>query len=358
MGTEWVAPPDLRGRKRPDRLFKAVGALITGYALFASGAYRRRPATQQVDRDLNLVVDDVRLEAPDVRSFRLIAASGAELPAWQPGCHLDVLLPSGRRRQYSLCGEPADRHSYRIAVRRIADGAGGSRELHDSVGVGSAVTVRGPRNAFPYVPAAKYLFIAGGIGITPILPMVKQAAADGTPWQLVYTGRSRQSMPFLDELSALDPTRVLVRPYDQYGFPTAGTELLAHAPAEATVYCCAPAAMIAGVRQDLPSSAAAALHFERFSTPPVVGGEPFEIGLQRSNRVLTVPADQSALEVIRQAVPGIAYSCQQGFCGTCRTRVVCGVIDHRDRVLTAAERTDTMTICVSRARGGRIVIDV
>ena len=358
MGTDWVAPPDLRGRAHPDRMFKAVGALVTGYALFASGAYRRRPATQQVDRDLSLVVDDVGLQAPDVRSFRLVAAGGTELPAWQPGCHLDVLLPSGRRRQYSLCGKPADRLSYRIAVRRMAHGAGGSRELHDSVGVGSSLTVRGPRNAFPYVPAAGYLFIAGGIGITPILPMVRQAEADGTPWQLVYTGRSRQSMPFLDELSALDPVRVVVRPYDQYGFPASGAELLEYASAGATVYCCAPAAMIANVRRDLPASAAAALHFERFSAPPVVGGEPFKVALQRSNRVVTVPADQSALEVIRQAVPGIAYSCQQGFCGTCRTRVICGEIDHRDRVLTPAERTDTMTICVSRARGGRIALDL
>lgn len=358
MANERVPPPDLRGRVHPDRLFKAVGALITGYALFASGASRRRPATQQVDRDLNLVVDDVHLEAPDVRSFRLVAAGGTELPAWQPGCHLDVLLPSGRRRQYSLCGERADRHSYRIAVRRISNGAGGSRELHDSVGVGSTVTVRGPRNAFPYVPAAGYLFIAGGIGITPILPMIKQAAANGAPWQLIYTGRSRQSMPFLDELSTLDPTRVLVRPYDQYGFPTSGAELLEYAPAGATVYCCAPAAMIASVRRDLPASAAAALHFERFSAPPILGGETFEVALQRSNRVVTVPADQSALDVIRQAVPDVAYSCQQGFCGTCRTRVISGDVDHRDRVLTAAERTDSMAICVSRARNGRITLDL
>ncbi|MGH3753858.1 MAG: FAD-binding oxidoreductase [Pseudonocardiaceae bacterium] len=145
MDNHRVAPPDLRGRPHPDRLFSAVGAIVTGYEWLASGGYRRRPATQQVDRDLNLVVDEVGVEAPDVRSFRLVTAGGAELPTWQPGCHLDVLLPSGRRRQYSLCGEPADRDSYRIAVRRIADGAGGSRELHGSVRTGSTLTVRGPR---------------------------------------------------------------------------------------------------------------------------------------------------------------------------------------------------------------------
>ncbi|MGH3883357.1 MAG: PDR/VanB family oxidoreductase [Pseudonocardiaceae bacterium] len=358
MDTYLSPPPDLRGRQRPDRLFRALGALVTGYESLTSSSYRRRPATQHVDRDLNLVVDEVRLEAPDVRSFRLVAAGGAELPAWQPGCHLDVLLPSGRRRQYSLCGDPADRDSYRIAVRRIANGSGGSRELHDSVRTGRTLTVRGPRNAFPYVAAAGYLFIAGGIGITPILPMVKQAAADGVQWQLVYTGRSRESMPFLDELAALDPSRIRIRPYDQYGFPSSGAGLLMYAPAGATVYCCAPAPLIAGVRRDLPASAAETLHFERFSAPPILDGKPFEVALKRSDRVLTVPADRSALDVIREAVPDIAYSCQQGFCGTCRTRVISGDIDHRDGVLTDRERTDTMTICVSRGRGGRIALDL
>jgi ferredoxin-NADP reductase len=178
-------------------LFTLLGKLITSLEWITSGAYIRRPQAQHVDRDLHLMVDEVRVEACDARSFRLISDSGAELPSWQPGSHLEVLLPSGRRRHYSLCGNPADRRCYRIAVRRLADGGGGSRELHDSIGPGSTLTVRGPRNAFPYVAAQAYLFLAGGIGITPILPMVKQAAADGTPWQLVYTGRSRASMPFL-----------------------------------------------------------------------------------------------------------------------------------------------------------------
>ncbi|MBV9139506.1 MAG: oxidoreductase [Pseudonocardiales bacterium] len=358
MGATWVAPSDLRGRQHPDRLFQAIGAVITGYELLTKGAYRRRPPIQQVDRDLRLVVDDVRVEAQGVLSFRLAAVGGAELPRWQPGSHLDVLLPSGRRRQYSLCGDPAESRSYRIAVRHLPVGAGGSRELHASVRIGSALTVRGPRNAFPYVPAAGYLFLAGGIGITPILPMVKHAAGGAAPWQLVYTGRSRESMPFLDELTALDPTRVRIRPYDQYGFPTSGAELLAHAPNGAAVYCCGPAPMIASVRRDFATSAAGELHVERFSAPPILDGVPFEIALRHSNRVLTVPADRSALDVIRHTVPGIAYSCQQGFCGTCRTRVISGEIDHRDRVLTDRERTDTMTICVSRSRGGRIVLDL
>lgn len=354
-----LAPPDLRGRQRPDRMFILLGKLITGLEWLASGSYIRRRPPQEMDRDLKVMVDEVREEASDARSFRLVAAGGTELPRWQPGSHLQVLLPSGRLRHYSLCGDPGDPSHYRIAVRRLAHGGGGSRELHDSIGVGSALTVRGPRNGFPYVPAAAYLFLAGGIGITPILPMVKQAAADGVLWQLVYTGRSRALMPFLDELAALDPDRVWIRPYDQYGFPS-GAELLARAPTGATVYCCGPAPMIASVRQDLPASGAGALQFERFSAPPILGGAPFEIALHRSNRVLTVPADRSALEVIRQAMPEVPYSCQQGFCGTCRTRVIsCSrEIEHRDRVLTDHERTDTMAICVSRSQGGRITVDL
>ncbi|HEX6403995.1 MAG TPA: PDR/VanB family oxidoreductase [Pseudonocardiaceae bacterium] len=353
---ETAAPPDLRGRQRPDRMFTLLGKLITSLEWLSSGGYIRRRQPQQVDRELHLVVDKIRDEASDARSFWLVAGSGAELPRWQPGSHLEVLLPSGRRRHYSLCGDPADRGCYRIVVRRIADG-GGSRELHDSVGRGASLTVRGPHNAFPYAPATGYLFLGGGIGITPILPMVKQAAADGAPWQLVYTGRSRASMPFLDELSELDPDRIRIRPYDQHGFP-AGAELLEYAPPGATVYCCGPAPMIAGVRQAFPASAAAALQYERFTTPPVLDGVPFEIALQRSNRLITVPADVSALDIVRQTLPDVAYSCRQGFCGTCRTRVLSGDVEHRDRVLTDQERADTMTICVSRSRGGRIVLDV
>jgi len=356
-----VAPPDLRGREYPDRLFMLLGKLITILEWLASGSYIRRPQARPASRDLQLVVDQVRVEASDARSFRLVAADGGQLPRWQPGSHLEVLLPSGRHRHYSLCGDPGDRHCYRIAVRRLADGGGGSQELHDSVGPGSILTVRGPRNAFPYapavVPAAGYLFLAGGIGITPILPMVKQAAAEGAAWRLVYTGRSRASMPFLDELSELDPDRIQIRSYDEYGFPS-GAELLEHAPPGATVYCCGPAPMIASVREAFPASAAAALQFERFTAPPVLDGEPFEIALERSKRVLTVPADVSALEVIRQIMPGVPYSCQQGFCGTCRTRVLSGDVDHRDRALTDQERADTMTICVSRSRGGRIAVDL
>jgi ferredoxin-NADP reductase len=351
------APPDLRGRGHPDRLFRALGGLIDGYEWLTCGASLHRRPARKVIRERILTVQQTRVEAAGVRSFSLVSGSGDPLPRWQPGAHLDILLPSGRRRQYSLCGDPADRSAYRIAVRLIAHGAGGSRELHESVATGCTMSVRGPRNAFPFVPASHYLFLAGGIGITPILPMVKHAAAGGTPWQLVYTGRCRQSMPFLDELSELDPNRILLRPYDQYGY-LPGTRLLAHALPGATVYCCGPPAMIASVRRDFPTSAASALHGERFTAPPIAGGEAFDVRLWRSNRVIRVPADRSVLDTLQEVLPTLPYSCRRGFCGTCRTRVIAGEVAHHDQVLTPQERAETMTICVSRSRGGPITLDL
>ncbi|MER7081418.1 PDR/VanB family oxidoreductase, partial [Saccharopolyspora kobensis] len=233
-----------------------------------------------------------------------------------------------------------------------ADGAGGSREVHDVLRPGSRITARGPRNAFPFITAEKYLFIAGGIGITPILPMVRTAAARGADWRLVHTGRSRESMPFLDELAELDPARVWIRPDTEFGVPASGAELLEHAPPGAAVYCCGPIPMITGVRVDLPGSAADSLHWERFSAPPINDGRPFTVELARTGRTVRVPADRSALEAITEVLPQVPYSCRQGFCGTCHVRVIDGDVDHRAR---AAE--DHMAICVSRGTD-HVVLDL
>ncbi|MFE2426738.1 PDR/VanB family oxidoreductase [Streptomyces sp. NPDC059373] len=312
-----------------------------------------------VDRSLTLVVREVRPEAQDVVSLRLEAPDAGPLPPWRPGAHLDLDLPSGRRRQYSLCGDPADRTSYRIAVRRIADGEGGSREMH-ALRPGTTLRTQGPRNAFPLaLTGVPCLFIAGGIGITPVLPMVRAAAAAGADWRLVYTGRSRATLPFLGELAAVDGagTRVTVRTDDTDGIP-AVQDLLAGTEA-GSVYLCGPPAMISGVREAFAATGATGLHFERFSTPAVIDGAPFEVRLGPGGEVLSVPADRSALSVIAEARPGTAYSCRQGFCGTCRLRVLDGEVRHHGS--EAARRTDdAMLICVSRAAepGGRLTLDV
>ncbi|GAA3557663.1 PDR/VanB family oxidoreductase [Amycolatopsis ultiminotia] len=305
-------PARLDGSGRRDRLMSTLVAVGAAYRRLAEFSGRRRPPVRAVDRRLPLVVDAVRREAAGVVSLRLSRPDGAALPGWRPGAHVDLTLPSGAVRQYSLCGEPEDRSYYRIAVRRIGLA---SAEVH-ALTAGTRVTVRGPRNAFPFVAAPAYHFVAGGIGITPILPMVHRAAAVGACWRLVYTGRDRASMPFLDELSALSPDRVWIRPDSEFGIPASGEELLAEKSASAAVYCCGPMPMINGVRVDL-AGISTAVHFERFSPPPVVAGEPFRVLLRRSGRTLDVPADRSTLDVVREVLPNVPYSCRQGFCGTC-----------------------------------------
>ncbi|MFI6430151.1 PDR/VanB family oxidoreductase [Rhodococcus oryzae] len=353
-------PRDLRGRDRNDRVMTALGSFVDRYlGVVARFDYKPEHAGHNPDTAMTLVVSDRTIVAQDenVAALTFAAPDGAELPAWQPGCHLDFHLPSGRRRQYSLCGDPADRTHYRIAVRSIPDGGGGSIEMH-GLQPGTTVTVRGPRNGFPFVGEGKALFIAGGIGITPILAMVRAARAIGMDWQFVYSGRSRESMPFLDEIESWDPARVFVRPDDEFGIPTE-EDLLGRAVAGGAVYCCGPTPMLETVRRAFVDSAATSLHFERFGAPPVLDGSEFEVQLARTGEVLTVPADESALSVIKERLPGVGYSCQQGFCGTCKVRVISGEPDHRETRLTDEEREDSMLICVSRSTGSeRLVLDL
>ncbi|MCX4633985.1 PDR/VanB family oxidoreductase [Streptomyces platensis] len=301
-------------------------------------------------------------EAEGVVRLRL---AGEGLPSGEPGAHLDLVLPSGAVRQYSLCGDPATPGSYTIAARLIEDGRGGSREVHERLHEGTLVGVRGPRNRFPLRDGPAYLFLAGGIGITPLLPMVRQTERAGVPWRLLYCGRSRASMPFLVELRQLagpGDGRLTVVAEDEDGRPDLAAAL-AGAPPGAAVYCCGPEPLMDAVSALLPAvTEGLTLHTERFTaaTPvPAAGNAPFEVELRRTGRTVTVPADSSALRAIRdQALPDLPYSCERGFCGTCQQRVLSGEVDHRDDLLTDAERTDSLLVCVSRARGGRLVLDL
>lgn len=354
-------PADLRGRPRADRVMALLGGLVEHTYLAYVEQVRYNPGRQhRPGRDLRVVLTDRRPVARDADVVELTfrAPDRADLPDWQPGCHLDVHLPSGLRRQYSLCGSPVDRSGYTVAVRRIPDGGGGSLEMH-SLAIGTEVAVRGPRNGFPFVSAGSALFLAGGIGITPIIAMVRAARAIGMDWRLIYTGRSRESMPFLDEVELWEPDRVQIRCDDEHGLPSAA-DLLGAAPAGGAVYCCGPTSMLAVVRGGFADCAAATLHFERFSPPPVRDGRPLRVELARTGRSVVVAADESVLAAVRRVAPDVAYSCQQGFCGTCRVRVLAGRPEHRDHRLTAAERADgDMLICVSRAaETERLVLDL
>lgn len=283
-----------------------------------------------------------------------LTLESAELPEWAPGAHLDVQLPSGLVRQYSLCGDPADRGRYTIAIRLVADGRGGSREAHAQLVEGAELSVRPPRNRFPLVPAPSYAFVAGGIGITPVLPMLRAATEAGAEWTLLYGGRSRASMPFLAELAPYGD-RVTVVPEDEAGLPDLSV-LGALKPGTA-VYCCGPAPLMAAVEAAAP--AGTPVHLERFA-PAAAGADakPFTVELHRSGRVVEVAAAESALTAVRRELPNTPYSCEQGFCGTCQHRVLAGDIDHRDNLLDDGEREDSMLLCVSRATSERLVLDL
>lgn len=249
---------------------------------------------------------------------------------------------------------------------------GGSKEVHETALVGRRLPVRGPRNQFPLVEAERYLFLAGGIGITPILPMLGAVHGRSRPWRLVYGGRSRASMAFLDALPSAGGGSCEIVPEDEAGWPDLQAILEATAPGTA-VYCCGPPGMIAAVEGACARLLEpGALHVERFSasTPSEDGRagdlgragdgeEAFEVELARSGLVLRVPPDRSLLRVVLEAVPSHLYSCEEGYCGTCEARVVSGEPDHRDTVLSDEERADRkMILCVGRSRSPRLVLDL
>lgn len=365
------APAALFGRKGPDRFIRNLTVFADGYIGLQSRVRQALGHTAPRDPQpglphwRQLVVTARTEEADGVVSLRLQSPGGGPVAPWHPGAHLQLELPSGTIRHYSLNGDPSDRASYRVAVRLIPDGGGGSAEIHDTVAPGTVLRVAGPVNAFPFAAERAVLLVAGGIGITPILPMARKAAALGLDWRLVYAGRGRATMPFLAEVSALPGagSRVVVRADDEHGVPDAG-ELVRQAPAGASVYVCGPPPMLAGVRAAANAAIDAgrlrAFHFERFTAPPIEDGRPFEVELARSGRVLPVPANRSVLDALRADNPATPYSCQQGFCGTCAQRVLRGAVDHRDQRLTDAERdAGDMLVCVSRApEGERLVLDL
>ncbi|MCB0933967.1 MAG: oxidoreductase [Mycobacterium sp.] len=342
-------------------------ARVTLKSIWTVSDALRRPLTRPAPAaPLSLTLADRRVVAHDqnVVAFTFTSADGRPLPGWHPGAHLDIHLPSGRVRQYSLCGDPAVRTAYRIAVRRIPDGGGGSIEMHDALSIGSTVTTGGPRNAFPLVvpghgsPTTRLRFIAGGIGITPILPMLGLADSLGSDWSMIYVGRSADSIPFLDEVRHFG-ARIQIRTDDTHGIPSAD-ELLGECLDGTTVYACGPAPMLTLIRDRLIGRDNVELHFERFAAPPVVDGAPFDVTVASTKARIAVAADETLLTALQRSGVAAPYSCQQGFCGTCRTRVLKGVVQHRDTLLTGPERDDgVMLTCVSRAEAGsELVLDL
>jgi ferredoxin-NADP reductase len=308
-----------------------------------------------------LVVTGKRAAADGVVELVLAHPDGKRLPDWAPGAHVDLMLPNGSTRQYSLCGSRWDAFRYRVGVLREPAGRGGSAFVHDRLQVGDTVGVGGPRNNFALVPSARYLFIAGGIGITPLLPMVHQADLLGAEWDLVYGGRRRSSMAFLDELAGYGD-RVHVHPEDEDGLLDLPAWLGEVRP-DTAVYCCGPGPLLDAVERACAGWPPYALRTERFVAKEQgapVRDTPFEVRLARSGTAVTVTPEVTVLDAVRAAGAQVLSSCQQGTCGTCETDVVQGVPDHRDSILGDAERAagDCMFICVSRSCSDRLVLDL
>ena len=317
-------------------------------------------ATSIVDEFRELLILERRDEADGIVSLRLADPSGAPLPAWEPGAHVDVLLDGGLERQYSLCsgvGEP----TWRIAILRELAGRGGSAAIHDGARQDGLLRVRGPRNHFVLIDAPDYLFIAGGIGVTPLMPMLAATQARGATWRFMYGGRSRGSMAFVEQLTELG---VIAWPQDEQGLlPIA--DLIAGCSPETAVYCCGPEPLISAVEQACAAAGRHAPHVERFA-PKVIdttgdhGDHAFMVVINSSGNEYVVPADRSIAEVLQAAGEKLVTSCAEGICGTCETKVISGVIVHRDSLLSEEDREEGifMMPCVSRCAGDRLVLDL
>ncbi|CAG2150660.1 Phthalate 4,5-dioxygenase oxygenase reductase subunit [Cupriavidus yeoncheonensis] len=305
---------------------------------------------------MELMVTRIADEAERIRSFELAAADGDTLPAFTAGAHIDVHVAGGAVRQYSLLNDDRERHRYVIAVLREEAGRGVSRYLHERVQPGMRLTVGGPRNAFPLDGGqAPVVLVAGGIGVTPLLAMARHMHADGRPFTLHFATRSEGRTPFLRELRQA-PFAAQVRFYHDDGPPAQrfdAAALTASLPRGAQVYLCGPSGFMDAVAAAVRCRADLVLHTEYFAAPApsATRGGAFRLVLARSGIETMVPADSSIVDVLRQHGIEPTLSCEQGICGTCLTRVLCGQLDHRDHYLSASEQQsgDRMLVCVSRA---------
>jgi ferredoxin-NADP reductase len=318
--------------------------------------------TQTVVREFeaDLVVTSVDQVAHDVVALNLARPDGGELPEWTPGAHIDLVLGADLVRQYSLCGRTEDTTAWRIAVLRSPESRGGSQSVH-LLTSGTPLRVRGPRNHFPVVAAQRYVFIAGGIGITPILTMIHEVEAAGADWELHYGGRERTSMAFVDELARYGD-RVTIVPEDEQGRLDLDVILGKPRP-DAAVYSCGPEPLLAAVEERCAGWPAGSLHLERFAAraaAQAAENKPFDVLLQRSGKTVHVPTDRSIFDVVREAGVSVLGSCLEGICGTCETGVIDGEVDHRDSVLDAEEReaNECLMICVSRSQSDRLTLDL
>ncbi len=311
-----------------------------------------------------LLVSHKQQIARDIHLFELRDPAGGALPAFSAGAHLPLRVPSGAMRQYSLCNDPQETDRYLIAVKREANGRGGSRSLVDEVAPGDTVLAGVPDNLFALSDKARsFILVAGGIGITPMMAMVRQLQAEGLrSFKLYYFARDPEGAAFLDELRGDDLAGQVVIHHD-HGDPARSFDLwkVFEKVASGThVYCCGPKGLMEAVKDMTGHWPDSAIHFESFGadTQPRADDQPFDVVLQRSGQRVAVGARQSILEALRLAGTAVPSSCESGTCGSCKVRLLEGEADHRDLVLLPEERGDHVMVCVSRAKGNCLVLDL
>ena len=309
---------------------------------------------------MQLRVKSVVYEAEDILSLELRSPDGSILPAFTAGAHIELHLANGLRRQYSLANPQTERHRYRIGVLKDASGRGGSKFVHESVRPGDILTVEEPRNNFPLTEdAAHTVLIAGGIGITPVWCMAQRLRELGRPWALHYAVRTQARAAFLDDM---EPGWFRLHCDDAYdGRPLDIAAIVANAPPHTHFYCCGPLPMLAAFEQATAALPLEQIHTEYFQArEPLATAGGFDVVLARGNRTIHVPENGTILDALLAAGVDAGHSCLEGVCGTCETKVIEGIPDHRDTVLTAAERASnrTMMICCSGSKSSRLVLDL
>lgn len=300
--------------------------------------------------------------ANGITLFELRAADGAALPAFSAGSHLTVQVPNGTRRNYSLCSDPADTSHYAIAVKRDERGRGGSVSMNDEVHEGDTLMVSSPRNNFELAErASSFLFVAGGIGITPILSMMRHLKRAGDrPFKLYYCTRDADSTAFIPELTAEFGDAVTLH-HDEGDIDRA-LDLwpVLEKPSGAHVYCCGPKGLMESVEDMSGHWPSGTVHFESFGVDAAgfAENQPFKVTLAKTQRTLDVPADKTILEILRASGVRVPSSCESGTCGSCKTRLLAGEAEHRDMVLSDDEKSDHVMVCVSRAKSAELVLDL
>lgn len=315
---------------------------------------------------LKLSVHEIRQESVDVRIFDLRLAGGGDLPPFSAGAHIDIQIDADLMRQYSLLNHQEERFRYVIAVKREPAGRGGSIRMHDQVKPGDSLLASIPRNQFALEEAAIHsVLIAGGIGITPIWSMAQQLAQLGRSWTLHYASRSRQAAALVDALEAFagaaDPTRMSFHFADGTASRLDIRALVDDAPQGTQFYCCGPARLLEAFEAACAGLPASQVHVERFSPVQSAATDGrFTVKLARSGKMIPVIPGQTILDALQSVGVDVAYSCREGVCGQCETSVLAGVPDHRDALLTDAERADgrTMMICCSGSLSDVLTLDL